>query len=336
MERLSCPTCGERLVKSGEYLYRCMKCSVEYIIIDEVISNVYMTPVNLSQSIALDTLLLWIKKRLGVPEETYFKADITRSMLLLLPYWLVIMEGKASYSGLSRDAEYYGIKGISLLEGLKPAYRYMRRRYRETSGHVERVVLYTIPATSKEEFREVEISREVFLNEVLRNIRIPSETRIYFDRDRYKQINTMVVDVDISSEEAKNRAVEEARRRVLSIVGRSCEKISELDISIDVKQVLLIYLPIWVFKYEIRKRGRRKEYLGIVDASIGRVLYTTYPVGLRYRLALIMAGAAHILAGIGVTYLLKAPPYAVLGLGISTVGIPLIIRGFMSGRGEEE
>jgi len=336
MNKLLCPTCRERLVKAGEYLYRCEKCSEEYISIDGVISHVYMTPVNLSQSIALDTLLLWIKKRLGVPEETYFKADITSSVLMLLPYWLVIMEGKADYSGLSRDAEFYGIKGISLLEGLKPAYRYMRRRYRETSGQVERVVSYAMPATSREEFGELDVSREVFINEVLRNVRIPSEMRIYFDRERYKQMNTIIVDVDISPEEARKRAVEEARRRVLSVIGRSCEDISELDISIDVKQILLIYIPIWIFKYEIRMRGKKREYLGIVDASIGRVLYTTYPVGLRYRLVFIIAGAVHVLIGLGIAYLLKAPPYTVLGLGLSTVGIPLLIRGFMRGRGEEE
>ncbi len=64
----------------------------------------------LSQTIALDTLLLWIKKRLGVPEDTYFAASITSSRLMLLPFWFMIMEGKAVYNGLSRDAEFFGMR----------------------------------------------------------------------------------------------------------------------------------------------------------------------------------------------------------------------------------
>ncbi len=212
----------------------------------------------------------------------------------------------------------------------------MRLKYRETSGEVKRVITYSIPATTRREFEEVELSSWILSEEIMENIRIPSETKIYFNREKLGQYRILLADIDVSPQQAIEEAIREARDRIFKVVERSCVRIHEIDIKINMEKTMLIYLPIWVFKYEVKTRGRAREYLGIVDATIGRVLYTTYPVGLRFRLTLLAAGLLHMVTGLGVSLLIGTPSAMVLGLGLSAIGTPLIIRSLMRGRGEEE
>lgn len=293
---LKCRFCGERLEKIGGYMLRCTDCTATYYIVGDEVREVFIAPIKYSKSLGLDTLLMWIKKYLGVPSEMYFDAKITWSRLLLIPYHCMVSRIKGEYTCQTRRAIYSGrVLTIPLFSGGE-MYRHITFIFDEKTSSFDRQINISIPLGDYRESKDMEMMK--FINKTggaLREPSIPLENKTIYRWIDVSGYNPLEVKINKDYSTIPDEAHIIGRRYIEKILTRICRKIYYLELGMEIHDEYPIYLPIWIFKYKLKER--RGEYIGIVEGATGRVLYATYPVQQAAKLGFMGLGVLHLIAG---------------------------------------
>ena len=313
-EGVKCHLCGGRLELLQRETYRCIDCTAIYLVVSGKIVNSYIAPIKYSKSIALDTLLMWLSKYIGIPSSTYFESEITWSRLVLIPYYNIVARIHGEYRCWIREAIYRGRVYSLLSFAGGEMYRDIDFTSIEKRGELDRIVNISRPIYQ----RPREMDRDTVhlmdkIDEDIRNMEIPFENKSIYKWGDISEYNPLQFEATPPSEKIENYINSQIHRNISKYLGRVCTRMIELDINIDVIEAYPIYIPIWIFKYKV---GKGREYYGAVEASTGRVIYATYPVKKATRLGYASMGILHML--------LAALPILTGDPILGTVSIPLI------------
>lgn len=335
MKYVKCPNCGNKIsIDPEEVIFICDYCGYVFTTEGRKFKEIYLSPINYSSSSALDMLLLWIEKQSGIPQNFYSNAKIIDAKIVIIPYWYVLTYNKAIYKGLSKDADYYGYEEFSYgLGETGRRYRYIKRKYREYKGSIERVISFTTVAANIDNIKQL-LGRDndnLILNKLL-EMEIPSEEKKYFSKSYLNKYNYIKLPTTKNKEEIIKNAKKYAQKKVERSASRNCVEIKKFNIETSIEDAFLLYLPLWIIKYRLLddKGGELKEeYIGIVEATTGRVIYAKIPVSIKYRTMNFLSGAIHIGSGVlSILFIPYLPLNFIIGVGLISSSIPYFIRGF--------
>jgi len=294
---MKCKYCGGRMEPVNDYIQRCTECSVTQYWDGKNLYDIFMVPIKLSKSLALDSLLMWLKKYLGAPPGMYFDADITWSRLLLLPYYSIVARISGEYTCKIKKASYRGrVFSITSLLGQGEMYRHIDFYTSEKTGEFDRIYTINIPLYNINQLEDTD-AKNILLNieNEVTQLEIPVENKILY---RWADISSYnPIEIDITREKSEIRPIAEniTLRYIKRMLSRTCLQTLNINYNFEIFDEYPLYVPIWIFKYKLK--AGRKEYLGVVEGSTGRVLYATYPVKPTTRIGLIGLGLLHIVLG---------------------------------------
>jgi hypothetical protein len=239
-QSIVCSHCGGPIdFEPGELYATCKYCGYTTVIeTGEPFSFDHSLLLNKYDQVAISTVTKsWMTSGFLKPGDLTRKSKVLEQNLLYLPFWVISAKAKSSYKGI-----FERISPPIIKEGtLEKEYNWLVLA-REASGFPSR------------EFD------------------VPLEGKIPFDFRRIEKFAKI-----LNSEIGKDEALELARQQIDAhhrfLLQKDMDRIIEMVLELDVKQMVYLHAPIWFIKYEY-KGG---SYQIIIDGSEGTVLKGDIP-----------------------------------------------------------
>ncbi len=329
-----CRYCGGPMNRINKYMIRCSECTVTEFFSDNYRKEIYISPIKLSKSLALDSLLLWLEKNLGSPPSMFFDATITWSRLLLLPYYNSVIRIKGISDCTIKKAYFTGrVLSLSGILVGEEAYKNVYFDEKEISKEFDRITYISIPLFNEYQLQDKKIKQLfTYIDEDIKLIKIPFENKAIYKWIDVSDFNPYEIPINLKKEKIYSLIESNALRKIRNYISKNCIEIMNISYNKEITENYPIYLPIWLFKYKLR--NQKKEYIGIVEASTGRVLYASYPVKKTIKYGIYGLGILHLLGAI-ITYITIGPLGISISIPLALYGATYTYRGYMMGRARE-
>lgn len=280
---LVCPYCGTAQTTTGEKF-----------------KDHYMIRVHFDQGEAQTTLLDWVSKQLGVPQDLPTTAKFLKAEQIWYPFWISRVDADTTYQGLGRDATFHDEW---------PQYR----------GAYKRIEYFWKPESGRFTRRhEINIAGVKDIDPDVRGQPIPTRAKEFFSHAHAEEYDGKVLHSNLGVDDAKNQAKQLAFERQTNLILQEVDKIESRNDNIEVGETFLIHVPVWELEY---RYGNRK-YKASVSAPTGYVIESKYPRSMAFR-----AGGI----GFGILMLLIGAVLIALALDVFGIGAILTGGGLLSG-----
>ncbi len=288
----------------GDVLLVCPYCGTAQTTEGKKFQDHYMIRVHFGQGEAQTTLLDWVSKQLGVPEDLPVAAKFVKYEQIWYPFWISRVDAHTEYRGLGRDANFYD--------------EWPQRR-----GAYKRIDFFWKPESGAFTRRhEINIAGVKNIDEDVRNQPIPTRAKEYFSHAHAEEYDGKVLHSNMTEDQAKKMAYQIAHDRQTNLVLQEVSKIESRDDKIDVGETFLIHVPVWELEY----RYGNKKYKASVSAPTGYVIESQYPRSMAFRAGGIGVGLIMLLIGAGLMVL----ALDVLGIGAILSGAGLVSGGLLA------
>jgi hypothetical protein len=281
---------------AGDVLLVCPYCGTAQTTDGAKLQDHYMIRVHFDQHEAQTTLLDWVSKQLGVPEDLNVGAKFVKYEQIWYPFWISRVDAQTEYQGMGRDANFHN--------------EWPQRR-----GAYKRIDFYWKPESGAFTRRhEINIAGVKKIDEDVRNHPIPTRAKEYFSHAHAEEFDGKVLHSNMTEEQAKKMAHQIAHDRQTDLVLQEVSKIESRNDKIDVGETFLIHVPVWELEY----RYGNKKYKASVSAPTGYVIESQYPRSMAFR-----AGGI----GVGLIMLLIGAGLILLALDVLNLGFGPILQG---------
>ncbi|MHA2323160.1 MAG: hypothetical protein ACXACG_16130 [Candidatus Thorarchaeota archaeon] len=197
---------------AGDVLLVCPYCGTAQTTDGAKFQDHYMIRVHFDQHEAQTTLLDWVSKQLGVPEDLNVGAKFVKYEQIWYPFWISRVDAHTDYQGMGRDANFHN--------------EWPQRR-----GAYKRIDFYWKPESGAFTRRhEVNIAAVKKIDEDVRNHPIPTRAKEYFSHAHAEEFDGKVLHSNMSEDQAKKMA-------------------HQINDKIDVGETFLIHVPVWELEY---------------------------------------------------------------------------------------
>ncbi|MHA1960056.1 MAG: hypothetical protein ACW99U_07485 [Candidatus Thorarchaeota archaeon] len=289
----------------GDILLVCPYCGTAQTTDGVKFKDHFMIRVHFDQSESQTTLLDWVSKQLGAPEDLAAKARFIQYQQIWYPFWVSRVDAHSEYHGLGRDANFHNEW---------PQYR----------GAYKRIDFFWKPESGQFTRRhEIKIAGTTGIDEDIRHHPIPTRAKEFFSHAHAEEFDGKVLHSQLDEDQAREGAKKIAFDKQTALIMDEVEKIESRSDNIDVGATYLVHVPVWELEY----RYGNSKYKASVAASTGYVIESKYPRSLAFRamgvgfglLMLIIGGALVALA----QGLIGAPMYT--GFGTVSGGILFVL-----------
>jgi hypothetical protein len=259
-----------------------------------------MIRVHFDQYESQTTLLDWVSKQLGAPEDLPVKAKFLKAEQIWYPFWISRVDADTKYRGLGKDAHFHN--------------EWPQRR-----GAYKRIEYFWKPESGQFTRRhEINIAAVKEIDEDVRGHPIPTRAKEYFSHAHAEEFDGKVLHSNMTMEQAKGMAEQMAKDRQTNLVLQEVDKIESREDKLEVGETYLIHVPVWELEY---RYGNRK-YKASVSAPTGYVIESKYPRSMAFRAAGI---------GVGLIMLLLGGGLIALALDLLSIGAIFPGGGLISG-----
>lgn len=308
----------------GDILLVCPYCGTAQTTDGIKFKDHYMIRVHFDQSAAQTTLLDWVSKQLGVPQDLPTSARFLKAEQIWYPFWISRVDADTTYQGLGRDATFHD--------------EWPQRR-----GAYKRIQYFWKPESGRFTRRhEINISGVKDIDPDIRSHPIPSRAKEFFSHAHAEEFDGKVLHSNIGEEEAKNLAKQIAFEKQTNLVLQEIDKIESRNDNISVGETFLIHVPVWELEYRYGKR----RYKASVSAPTGYVIESKYPRSMAFRAGGIGFGLFMLLIGVALISLALdlfnigsniLPGGGLLSGGLlSIIGLVLVYKGASSKEAKEQ
>lgn len=289
----------------GDLLLVCPYCGTAQTVDGVKFKDHYMIRVHFNQAEAQTTLLDWVSKQLGVPQDLPTSAKFLKAEQIWYPFWISRVDGDTTYQGLGRDATFHD--------------EWPQRR-----GAYKRIQYFWKPESGRFTRRhEINIAGVKEIDADIRSHPIPTRAKEFFSHAHAEEFGGKVLHSNIGEEDAKNLARQVAFERQTNLILQEIEKIESRNDNIVVGETFLIHVPVWELEY----RYGNSKYTASVSAPTGYVIESKYPRSMAFRAGGIGFGLIMLLIGVG----LIALALDVFGIGTNILpGGGLISGGLLA------
>lgn len=295
----------------GDVLLVCPYCGTAQTTEGAKFSNHYMIRVHFDQSEAQTTLLDWVSKQLGAPEDLPAKARFVKYEQIWYPFWISRVDASTSYRGLGRDANFYD--------------EWPQRR-----GAYKRIDFYWKPESGQFTRRhEISIAGVKDIDSDVRGHPIPTRAKEFFSHAHAEEFDGKVLHSNMTEDDAKTQAHGIAMDRQTALVMDEVDKIESREDQINVGETFLIHVPVWELEY----RYGNNKYKASVAAATGYVIESKYPRSMAFRAAGALFGFIFLFGGIGLLAMALVLELFIgaglVGGGLSTIiGLMILYKAF--------
>ena len=287
IHEISCSNCGAPLsYMEGEAVITCEYCGTTTMLAgyDNIVTveSHYLLPPKVGRDEAIGIASGWLKKGFYKSKDLPNKVSWRKTEVRVLPYWIVRCTGNTRWSGMQKRTKTTG-KGKN-----KTSETY----WEPVQGRITDD--YTWPVYAREDtsefwgIRNIEPGKQCvfpdwgkFIFRIGGSKKAPNkdllEGKMDFSIDELKKFNMQ--EHIINGQIIQEKAEVSARNRIIELHQQKAEskatKITDVDTTIDVQGVDLVYVPIWELEYAYKD----KNYRILVDASRQEVLSGEAPVG---------------------------------------------------------
>ena len=280
----------------GDLLLVCPYCGTAQTVEGVKFTDHYMIRVHYDQSEAQTTLLDWVSKQLGVPEDLATSAHFVKAEQIWYPFWISRVDADTTYHGLGRDATFHNEW---------PQYR----------GAYKRIEYFWKPESGQFTRRhEINIAGVKDIDDDVRHHPIPTRSKEFFSHAHAEEFEGKVLHSNIDCDQAKQLARQQAIDRQTQLILKEVDKIEQRNDNINVGETFLIHVPVWELEY----RYGNKKYKASVSAPTGYVIESKYPRSMSFR-----AGGI----GVGLIMLLLGVSLILLATGMLAELIPSLVTG---------
>ncbi|MFW9786968.1 MAG: hypothetical protein ACFFE2_00280 [Candidatus Thorarchaeota archaeon] len=292
----------------GDVLLVCPYCGTAQTTDGVKFQDHYMIRVHFDQHEAQTTLLDWIAKQLGVPEDLNVGAKFVKYQQVWYPFWISRVDAHTEYRGMGRDANFYD--------------EWPQRR-----GAYKRIDFFWKPESGAFTRRhEINIAGVKNIDPDVRSHPIPTRAKEYFSHAHAEEFDGQVLHSNMTEDQAKKMAHQIAHDRQTNLVLQEVSKIESRDDKIDVGETFLIHVPVWELEY----RYGNKKYKASVSAPTGYVIESEYPRSMSFRAGGIGVGLIMLLLGAGLIMLATGILADLLGIGPMLQGGGLFSGGLLA------
>lgn len=278
----------------GDVLLVCPFCGTAQTTDGTKFKDHYMIRVHFDQSEAQTTLLDWVSKQLGAPQDLPATAKFVEYQQVWYPFWISRVDARTDYQGMGRDATFH-----DEWPQRRGAYKHINFFWKPESGQFTRR-------------HEINIAGVKDIDADVRNHPIPTRAKEYFSHAHAEEFDGKVLHSNMTEDEAKAAARQIAIDRQTRLVLQEVSKIESRTDDIKVGETFLIHVPVWELSY----RYGNKKYKASVSAPTGYVIESQYPRSMSFR-----AG------GIGVGLIMLLIGVALIVLALDLLGIGAILPG---------
>jgi len=311
----------------GDLLLVCPYCGTAQSVDGVKFTDHYMIRVHYDQGEAQTTLLDWVSKQLGVPEDLAVAAQFVKAEQIWYPFWISRVDADTTYHGLGRDATFHD--------------EWPQRR-----GAYKRIQYFWKPESGQFTRRhEINIAGVKDIDDDVRHHPIPTRAEEFFSHAHAEEYDGKVLHSNIGVDEAKQLARQMAVDRQTQLILKEVDKIEQRNDNINVGETFLIHVPVWELEY----RYGNKKYKASVSAPTGYVIESKYPRSMAFRAGGIGFGLIMLLLGV---FLILLATGMLVDLGIvagpilpggglvsggllSIIGLVLIYKGASSKEAKE-
>jgi len=287
IKEISCSNCGAPLTyMEGEAVITCEYCGTTTMLAgyDNIVTveSHYLLPPKVGRDEAIGIASGWLKKGFYKSKDLPNKVSWRETEARVLPYWIVRCTGNTRWSGKQKRTKTVG-------EGDN---KKTKTYWEPVQGRITDD--YTWPVYAREDtsefwgVRNMEPGQQCVFPDwgkfVLRiggSKKAPNknllEGKMDFSIDELKKYKMQ--EHIINGQVTQDRAETSARNRIIELHQQKAESkatvVSDIDTTIDVQGVDLVYLPIWELIYGYGG----KDYHVLVDACRQEVLSGEAPVG---------------------------------------------------------
>jgi len=281
----------------GDVLLVCPYCGTAQTTDGVKFKDHYMIRVHFDQHEAQTTLLDWVSKQLGAPEDLPATAKFVQYEQIWYPFWISRVDAHTDYQGMGRDATFHD--------------EWPQRR-----GAYKRIDFFWKPESGQFTRRhEINIAGVKEIDDDVRNFPIPTRAKEYFSHAHAEEFDGKVLHSNMTEEQAKAQARQIAIDRQTKLVLQEITKIESRKDDINIGETFLIHVPVWELSY----RYGNKKYKASVSAPTGYVIESQYPRSMSFRAGGIGVGLIMLLLGI----VLIMIAFDVLGLRAMLSGLGL-------------
>ena len=328
IHEISCSNCGAPLTyMKGEAVITCEYCGTTTMLAgyDKIVTveSQYLLPPRVGRDEAIGIASGWLKKGFYKSRDLPNKVSWRETEARVLPYWIVRCTGNTRWSGKQKRTRTIGSGKTKRTETY----------WEPVQGRITED--YTWPVYAREDtsefwgVRNMEPGQQCVFPDwgkfVLRfggskraSNKNLLEGKEDFSIDELKKSNMQ--EHIINGQIVQERAETSARNRIIELHQTKAESqatvVSDIDTTIDVQGVDLVYVPIWELVYGYRG----KDYHVLVDASRQEVLSGEAPVG-KWAKATIF----------DIVFMLIAAIFAVIGATANGATWPWIGAGIFGG-----
>ncbi len=287
IHEISCSNCGAPLAyMEGEAVITCEYCGTTTMLagFDNIVTveSHFLLPPKVGRDEAIGIASGWLKKGFYKSKDLPNKVTWRKTEARVLPYWIVRCTGNTRWSGMQKRTKTVGTGKNKTTETY----------WEPVSGRITED--YTWPVYAREDtsefwgIRNIEPGKQCvfpdwgkFIFRLGGSKRAPNknllEGKMDFSIDELKKAN--MHEHIINGQIIQERAESSARNRIIELHQVKAEskatKVTDIDTTIDVQGVDLVYLPIWELVYNFGG----KDYNVLVDACRQEVLSGEAPVG---------------------------------------------------------
>ena len=239
-QHIECSHCGGPVeFEPGELVTSCRYCGFTTVIeTGKPFSFEHSLLLNKYDAPGIDGLAKdWMTSGFLKPGDLARKSKISEKNLVYLPFWVVSAEAKTTYKGI-----FERISPPIIKEG-----------------------------TLEKEYNWLVLAREAS-DFPAREYDVPLEGKIPYDFRRIERFAKI-----LNSEIEKNEALELARQQIEAhhrfLLKKDVDRIIDLKLDFNVKQMLYLHAPVWFIKYEYKG----KQFQLIMDGATGAVLKGDIP-----------------------------------------------------------
>jgi len=277
-----------------DLLLICPYCGTAQSVDGVKFTDHYMIRVHYDEGEAKTTLLDWVSKQLGVPEDLASSAKFLKSEQIWYPFWISRVDADTTYQGLGRDATFH-----NEWPQMRGAYKRIEYFWKPESGQFTRR-------------HEIKIAGIPNIDEDIRHHPIPTRAKEFFSHAHAEEFDGKVLNSTIDLDTAKGLAKQMALDKQTQLVLKEIDKIEQRNDNIDVGETFLIHVPVWELEY----RYGKKKYKASVSAPTGYVIESKYPRSMSFR-----AG------GIGIGFLMLIVGASLIMLALDVFGFGAILTG---------
>jgi len=287
IHEISCSNCGAPLAyMEGEAVITCEYCGTTTMLAgyDNIVTveSHYLLPPKVGRDEAIGIASGWLKKGFYKSKELPNKVSWRETEARVLPYWIVRCTGNTRWSGQQKRTRTVG-------EGKN---KRTETYWEPVQGRITDD--YTWPVYAREDtsefwgIRNMEPGQQCvfpdwgkFFLRIGGSKKAPNKNLLEgkkdFSIDELKKLNMQ--EHIVNGQIIQERAETSARNRIIELHQQKAEskatKVTDIDTTIDVQGVDLVYVPIWELVYSFAG----KDYHVLVDASRQEVLSGEAPVG---------------------------------------------------------